>query len=886
MPDPDIFLDLLSEYHHDALDDGVELFNSRPHLISFVKDSKTKVYFHVYSGSNKDGYDIIFNIRSKGAYVEDMCTCKGFARYGCCHHVIAAALTYLTAYLNTPPGEIESLLDYRFQVNDYMVSFADRIITGPKKPASDKKTSVLKKTTIHKTNTASSTKPPPAKQKHLNSLVHLEIEPVPQLLFKEFEQKYLMLKPQFQYDDVLLPYQSDPENFLRHLPDGTSQVIVRNQQLEKAFYNELKELHPSFAKQFYNDFLFLPFDDALKDNWFVETVRKIQERKIPVHGILELEKFRFNTAHPKWTMKTSSSIDWFDVKINISFGEYKVPLREIRKALLNNQKMVLLGDGTYGMLPEEWLQQYGMLLKLGELQKNNTLRVSKFHFTIIDQLQKQINNKQIAQEIEEKKTKLLNIDSVTTVAKSPAVNATLRPYQLSGFQWMQVLDEMGWGGCLADDMGLGKTLQTITFLQYLKEKYADSTHLVVSPTSLIYNWEADLKKFAPELRYHIYYGGDREFTETHFEDYDLIISSYGVVRNDVSHLQQFQWHYVILDESQTIKSPTALTTRAVQLLKAKNRLALSGTPVQNNTFDLYSQFHFLNPGILGTKEFFREEFANPIDKFNNSDKSAELRKLVYPFLLRRTKEQVATDLPPKTETILWCEMGKEQRRVYDEHRNYYRDSLMNRIDELGMDKAGIYVLEGLLRLRQICDSPVLLPDNDPDINHSVKIEELMREIRENTGTHKLLVFSQFTAMLHLIQKELQQGNIRHSYLDGSTSADNRRLAVDQFQNDDSVKVFLISLKAGGVGLNLTAADYVYIVDPWWNPAAEQQAIDRAHRIGQKNKIFAYKMICKDTVEEKILQLQDRKKQLANDLITEDTGFIKKLSKEDVAFLFS
>ncbi len=255
-------------------------------------------------------------------------------------------------------------------------------------------------------------------------------------------------------------------------------------------------------------------------------------------------------------------------------------------------------------------------------------------------------------------------------------------------------------------------------------------------------------------------------------------------------------------------------------------------------------------------------------------------------MLRRTKSQVATDLPDKTETILWCEMSREQRMVYDEYKNYYRKRLLEKIEEMGMAKSGMYILEGLLRLRQICDSPLLVKDAELKIQNSIKIDELLREIEENTGNHKLLVFSQFTEMLHLIEAELKKGKIKYCYLDGSTPAEKRKDAVAQFQSDERIKVFLISLKAGGVGLNLTAADYVYIVDPWWNPAVEQQAIDRTHRIGQKNKIFAYKMICKDTVEEKIIALQQKKKQLANDLVTEDAGFIKKLTKDDVAFLFS
>ncbi len=711
-------------------------------------------------------------------------------------------------------------------------------------------------------------------------------EPQPHVLLKEFNDQFLMLQPEFLYDDILVEYSADPENIVTTLADGSQQIITRDTVKEKHFFELFRPLHHSFSTQRQNDFFYVHFNEVMKANWFLNTVHYLQENNIVVKGMEELKRFRYNSNKPKWEMKTGSGIDWFDLQVTISFGDQEVPLRDIRKAVMSKQNIVVLGDGTFGVLPEEWLQQYSTLIKMGEEQKDGTLRVSKLHFTLIDELHNQIDDHVILREIEEKKQKLRNIENIQTIKHSKHIKAKLRPYQLSGFQWLQVLDELQWGGCLADDMGLGKTLQAITFLQYLKEKYKGSTHLVVCPTSLIYNWESELQKFAPKLKYHIYYGSSREFTDEHFENYDVIITSYGLVRNDMEALLKFEWNYIILDESQAIKNPDALTTKAVQLLKAKNRLVMSGTPVQNNTYDLYAQFHFLNPGLLGSKDFFKTEFANPIDRHNDAEVSRQLRKLVFPFMLRRTKEQVASDLPDKTETTLWCQMPKEQRSVYEDYKNYYRTMLMKKIEEEGMAKSGIYVLEGLLRLRQICDSPELVKDKEVTTKQSIKIEELLREVQENTGSHKLLVFSQFTEMLQLIKTALQKQNITFAYLDGSTPATKRKEAVNEFQNDQSLKIFLISLKAGGVGLNLTAADYVYIVDPWWNPAAEQQAIDRTHRIGQTQKVFAYKMICKDTVEEKILLLQQRKKQLANELVTEDAGFIKKLNKEDVAFLFS
>ena len=311
---------------------------------------------------------------------------------------------------------------------------------------------------------------------------------------------------------------------------------------------------------------------------------------------------------------------------------------------------------------------------------------------------------------------------------------------------------------------------------------------------------------------------------------------------------------------------------------------MTGTPVENNTFDLYSQFEFLNPGMLGHADFFRTEYATPIDKYQDKEKAAELRKLVYPFMLKRTKEEVATDLPDKTETILFCEMGNKQRKVYDTFRERYRQEIAEKLATEGLNKSSFLILEALLKLRQICDSPSILSGDEDFGNESAKLEEITREIEENASNHKILIFSQFLGMLDLIRKHLEKMNIPYEYLDGQTV--DRAGRVNRFQSDDTCRVFLMSLKAGGVGLNLTEADYVYLVDPWWNPAVERQAIDRTHRIGQTRKVFAYKMICKDTIEEKILLLQQRKQDLAEDLVGGESGFIKKLSQEDIMGLFS
>jgi non-specific serine/threonine protein kinase len=366
----------------------------------------------------------------------------------------------------------------------------------------------------------------------------------------------------------------------------------------------------------------------------------------------------------------------------------------------------------------------------------------------------------------------------------------------------------------------------------------------------------------------------------------VIITTYGTLRSDIKLFVEPEFDYIILDESQAIKNPSSKVTKAASLLKAKSRLCLSGTPLQNNTFDIFAQMNFLNPGMLGSMEFFKQEFAVPIDKFGEQEQKEHLRRLLFPFILRRTKEQVAKDLPEKQEMILFCEMGDEQRKIYDAYRNDFRDKILGVVEAQGIQKSQLTILQGLMKLRQICDSPAIMNEQEKFPNVSVKLDELVREITENISDHKALVFSQFLGMLALIRQRLDELGVSYEYFDGSTSAPDREKAIQSFQNNESCRVFLISLKAGGVGLNLTAADYVYIVDPWWNPAVEQQAIDRTHRIGQTKNIFAYRMICKDTVEDKILSLQEKKRALAADLITDDSGFVKNLTREDLEYLFS
>lgn len=665
--------------------------------------------------------------------------------------------------------------------------------------------------------------------------------------------------------------------------NGDILIQERNAILEKEIFEKIQQLHGDFQSQGQYSFFHLSFNEVLKNDWLFHFFEEMKKENIKIFGTQELKKFKYNPNKASFFVKTSSGIDWFDMKIEVVFGDQTVSLKEIQKAVLKKQNYVELKDGTLGILPEEWLMKYEHIFKLGKIKGEN-LQVSKLHFSLLDELGSDIDNFAVQQELFEKKQKLLNFKQLPNVAVPHNVKATLRDYQLEGYKWLSFLDEFKWGGILADDMGLGKTLQMLTFLQEQQNRHKDTTNLVILPTTLIFNWQAEASKFCPDLKLFVHRGGTRQKNNHHWHEYDIILTTYGMVRSDIDLFKSFPFNYVVLDESQAIKNPDSLISKAVKQLNAQNRLVMTGTPVENNTFDLFSQMEFINPGLLGSQEFFKSEFATPIDKGQDKIQAAHLRKIVYPFVLKRTKEEVAKDLPEKTESIIFCEMDKKQRKVYDSYREEYRQKLVEKMSTDGKEKASFLILEGLLKLRQICDSPALINTEIPLENNSAKLDEIVREIEENAGNHKILIFSQFLKMLDLIREHLEKHHISYEYLDGKTQ--DREDRVNRFQEDENCRVFLMSLKAGGVGINLTEADYVYLIDPWWNPAVEQQAIDRTHRIGQKKNVFAYRMICKDTIEEKILLLQEKKKDLVKDLISTEEGFLKKLSQDDIIDLFS
>jgi SNF2 family DNA or RNA helicase len=574
-------------------------------------------------------------------------------------------------------------------------------------------------------------------------------------------------------------------------------------------------------------------------------------------------------------VEVKENIDWFDIHAKIRFGEFEIPFKELRRLILRKKVEFKLPNGEIAIIPEVWLTKYADLFALSETEGSNERPVlRKHHLNLVKELEEGNLAKVHLSE------KLRSLGSFSGIKNYPVPSGfagQLRPYQRAGYNWLRFLNEYRLGGCLADDMGLGKTVQTLTLLQSEKEAGAGAS-LLIMPTSLIYNWEMEASKFTPQLRILNYTGTLRNKDISRFENYDLVLTSYGITRLDVELLQRFYFNYIILDESQVIKNPTSNIAKAVRELKSRHKLVLTGTPIENTTLDLWSQMSFINPGILGSQTYFRNEFQNPIEKKADESRSRKLGMIIKPFILRRHKSQVATELPEKVENIQYTVMTAEQEKKYEEVKTHYREKIFKLIEQEGLGNSRFMILEGLTKLRQLANHPKMVePNYEGD---SGKLEDVTHMLQNAMGDgHKILVFSQFVKHLELVKQYLKANKIDFAYLDGSSM--DRKEQVERFNKDSNLKIFLISIKAGGLGLNLTEADYVFILDPWWNPAVEAQAVDRAHRIGQKRKVFTYKFITRNTVEEKILTLQQKKLRLTQELITTEESFMKQLTREDI-----
>jgi len=578
--------------------------------------------------------------------------------------------------------------------------------------------------------------------------------------------------------------------------------------------------------------------------------------------------------------RIQSGLDWFELHATVDFEGRTVGFPELLSALARGDSTIRLDDGSLGIIPDDWAKRYGLLAGLGVADEQH-LRFSHSQVALLDAMLASQQVVSVDEEFARIREELMNFRGIKTVTEPENFHGELRGYQRDGLGWLQFLQAFRLGGCLADDMGLGKTVQLLAMLlQRKQQRKQQLPSLVVVPKSLLFNWKQEATRFTPELRAMEYTGLERSALREQFPEQDLVLTTYGTLRRDIFELKDMAFDYVVLDEAQTIKNSGSQVAKASRLLKANHRLAMSGTPIENHLGDLWSIFEFLNPGMLGRSSIFKSYAAD----IETPESRKLLSQAMRPFILRRTKKQVASELPEKFEQTILCNMGKEQKRLYAELRDHYRLTLLGLVEKQGLAKSKMHVLEALLRLRQAACHPALLDRgavDDPSAKLDVLIPQLEQLLEEG---HKALIFSQFTSMLSIVRKQLDDRKMTYEYLDGQTR--NRKENVERFQNDPDCKLFLISLKAGGLGLNLTAADYVFILDPWWNPAAEAQAIDRAHRVGQTKQVFAYRLICRDTVEEKIAQLQSKKRVLAEAILEADGSLMSDLSTDDLELLLS
>jgi len=660
---------------------------------------------------------------------------------------------------------------------------------------------------------------------------------------------------------------------------GDDFMVARDADFEQAFIELLIKQHPYLPEQLDNQlyYFFLHKRYFLDEEWFLPAFDTWREAGIEVYGFNELSDNKLNPNKVTVDIKVISGLNWFNATHDIRFGRKKASLKKIQAALRNKSKYVALDDGTIGILPQEWLEKFARYFHAGEVVDDETIRFAKSNFETVTALyDAAMLDETAAAEIRELRNRLADFDSMPYVDEPRGLRVKLRPYQRQGLNWLTFLDRFHFGGILADEMGLGKTVQVIAFMLSQRESGRTGTDMVVVPATLVFNWQRELATLAPSLRVLTLYGSDRPKSTGTIGTYDVVLTSYTTLLADIRFLKGFAFNYVYLDESQYIKNPDSQRYKAVRLLQARNRIAITGTPFENSSFDLYGQLSFACPGLLGDKRYFRDVYGKPIDQFKNKKRRMELQRKIQPFILRRTKQDVATDLPEKVSMILYSEMGDRQRKIYDAYEKEFRD-FISALSGEELDNSPMHVLRGLTRLRQICNSPALLPDGMMNTAVSAKIELLKEQLQEKAPYHKMVVFSQFVSMLHLIANMLDGIGVKYVSLTGSTR--NREEVVNAFQEDPEVRIFLVSLKAGGTGLNLTAAEAVYLVDPWWNPAVEDQAIDRVHRIGQEKKVVAYRLVTPGTVEEKVLRLQAAKSALAAGLVSGDTSFFRTLDKE-------
>lgn len=689
----------------------------------------------------------------------------------------------------------------------------------------------------------------------------------------------------FRYGEFNFPFHSQKRISVRvDETEGTYRFrrIRRSAKWEDSKRSQLEEVGLTQLKG--SEFL-LHADANYSDvvPWLVENRQELEDLGFEIQQT-NPDEFAFDSNVLE--LNSHEDGDWFDIKGKVILGGFEIPFSAIRDNILEHDPQFILPDGKKAIIPESWFSRLENLVAFSSSKKE--LRLHKHHKSLVEDADFDARH-------------LADVSQVTETEIPESFSGKLRPYQKAGYDWLISLYQNKIGGCLADDMGLGKTIQTLAFLCWVhaggKDKKAgqisifdqpssDSVclpSLLIVPTSLIYNWLTEASVFSPELKILNHTGQGRSQDLAKLRQYDVVLSTYGTIRNDIELLSEFLFETIILDEAQMIKNPGAKTTRAINKLQAQSKFTLSGTPLENSVLDLWSQLNFTNKGLLGSRTFFQKKFQHAIESKHDEEVTELLHKLVNPFVMRRTKEQVAKDLPDKTEQIIYCDMHEDQRERYEEVKSQYRNQLISELESDPAANVKFNLLSGLTKLRLLANA-LQLEDTAHD-KSSGKMEELFRCLTTALSEgHKVLIFSQFVKHLDLVKEELNQQDIEYAYIDGKMSKSQRQKEVQRFQNTGDTSVFLLSLKAGAYGLNLTEADYVFILDPWWNPSVENQAIDRTHRIGQTRAVFSYKFVTRNSIEEKIVKLQQKKIKLSAALIKTEESFVKSLNTDEVVEL--
>lgn len=696
---------------------------------------------------------------------------------------------------------------------------------------------------------------------------------LPRLSVEENIFDATVLRLSFHYEDeTFYPGSAGQRKSARIHKDTDGRMSIRyfcrDLETEKQLADILETTHLKLV----NDCYYRLREDAPEKDmvqWIVANRRMLGSRFRLLSGNHEAD---YCLDDIRMEQEITKEPDWFELHITVVVGTFRIPFIRFRKNILTGKREYILPDGRIILLPEEWFSKYTNLLEHSEAEDEETGNMRLKH-TFIGLVESAFSDA--------RDRKKLPYQAKEHIAQPASLKAKLRNYQEEGFNWMLHLNKHRLGGCLADDMGLGKTLQTLSLLQHIYDNGQSlPASLIVMPTSLLHNWRKEIRRFTTLRVYEftaIGWPGGTNYKSL-FDRYHLILTSYGMMRNHIEALKQYRFEYVVLDESQHIKNSDSQTFKTAIMLRGNGRLTLTGTPIENSLKDLWSQFHFFQPDLLGTESAFQKEFIIPIRQGNKRVES-KLQQLIAPFILRRCKEEVAPELPQLTEEIIYCEMTDGQKEEYNKEKNSLRNVLLQlNTDQEELSK--ITILNGINHLRQLACHPRMVDENFQ--GSSGKLQEIVStfETLKSEG-HKVLIFSSFVKHLDLIAEVFQTNGWPYAMLTGSST--DREEEIRRFAETDSIQAFLISLKAGGVGLNLTQADYVFIIDPWWNPAAELQAIARAHRIGQEKHVFAYRFITEGSIEEKIVVLQDEKKELFDTFIT-DNNPLRSLSDKEWAGL--